>query len=70
MQGLAKFLVPSVLAMTWLIAAPFSIAAETGKGDWNIPPKLSLKALGQVKIGMTVKEVKAVISNLSKLTQG
>ena len=70
MQGLAKLLVSSVVALTCLIAVPVSAAAETGKVNWNIPPKLSLKALGQVKIGMTVKEVKAVISNLSKLTQG
>ncbi len=65
MQGLSKFLVPSVLAMIWLTAAPFSAAAETGKVNWNPPPKLSLKALGQVKIGMTVKEVKALFNKVT-----
>ncbi len=70
MQGLAKLLVSSVVALTCLIAVPVSAAAETGKVNWNIRPKLSLKALGQVKIGMTVKEVKALFTNVNVLDAG
>lgn len=70
MQGLSKFLLSAVLALTCLSATSFSAAAETGKVNWNNPPKLSLKALGQVKVGMTVKQVKALFTNMTVLDAG
>ena len=70
MQALAKPLWPCVFACLWLMTPPLASAAETGKVNWNTPPKLTIKALGQVKIGMTVKQVQALFPKVSVLDAG
>jgi hypothetical protein len=71
MKELSRHLLLPVLAMTWLAAAPFPAAAkDVAKVDWKTPPKLTLRGLGEVKVGMTPKEVKALFSKVKELDAG
>lgn len=71
MKSFSKYLLLPVLAMTWLAAAPLPAAAkDVAKVNWKTPPKLTLRGLGEVKIGMTLKQVKALFTDVQVLDSG
>lgn len=69
MKSFSKYLLLPVLVVTWLVATSFP-AATTGEVNWNTPPKLSLKGLGQVKVGMTLKQVKSLFTDVKVINYG
>lgn len=64
-----QFVLPVMLAATCFASLPAD-AADTGKVNWQTTPKLSLNGLGQVKIGMTLKELKALFSKVEEQDAG